>query len=90
MSLSRPPLQIKDRAIDAAPPLKIWEKNEGIGGTWWENRYPGCACDIPAHSHQYTFEPNPNWSSFFAPAREIRQYLTAVQIWREKVRKTVT
>lgn len=27
--------------------LKIYEKNAGIGGTWWENRYPGCACDIP-------------------------------------------
>lgn len=27
--------------------LKIYDKNEGIGGTWWENRYPGCACDIP-------------------------------------------
>ena len=27
--------------------LKIYEKNDGIGGTWWENRYPGCACDIP-------------------------------------------
>lgn len=27
--------------------LKIYEKNDGVGGTWWENRYPGCACDIP-------------------------------------------
>lgn len=27
--------------------LKIYEKNSGVGGTWWENRYPGCACDIP-------------------------------------------
>lgn len=27
--------------------LQIYDKNEGIGGTWWENRYPGCACDIP-------------------------------------------
>lgn len=27
--------------------LVIYEKNAGIGGTWWENRYPGCACDIP-------------------------------------------
>jgi len=27
--------------------LQIYEKNDGIGGTWWENRYPGCACDIP-------------------------------------------
>lgn len=27
--------------------LKIYEKNAGVGGTWYENRYPGCACDIP-------------------------------------------
>lgn len=27
--------------------LVVYEKNDGIGGTWWENRYPGCACDIP-------------------------------------------
>lgn len=27
--------------------LQILEKNEGVGGTWWENRYPGCACDVP-------------------------------------------
>ncbi|RKL08231.1 hypothetical protein BFJ68_g9578 [Fusarium oxysporum] len=41
--------------------LKIYEKNEGVGGTWWENRYPGCACDIPSHSYQYTFAPNKAW-----------------------------
>ena len=27
--------------------LTIYDKNTGVGGTWWENRYPGCACDIP-------------------------------------------
>lgn len=27
--------------------LQIYEKNEGVGGAWWENRYPGCACDVP-------------------------------------------
>lgn len=27
--------------------FQIYEKNEGLGGTWFENRYPGCACDIP-------------------------------------------
>lgn len=32
--------------------LKIYEKNEGIGGTWWENRYAGCACDIPGECHR--------------------------------------
>lgn len=31
--------------------LKIYEKNAGLGGTWFENRYPGCACDIPSHNY---------------------------------------
>lgn len=30
--------------------LVVYEKNDGLGGTWWENRYPGCACDIPGTS----------------------------------------
>ncbi|EXJ79534.1 hypothetical protein A1O3_07813 [Capronia epimyces CBS 606.96] len=58
--------------------FQIYEKNEGVGGTWWENRYPGCACDIPSHSYQYTFEPNPRWSGFYAPSQEICQYLQNV------------
>ncbi|OTB00442.1 hypothetical protein M426DRAFT_324306 [Hypoxylon sp. CI-4A] len=53
----------------------IYEKEESVGGTWWVNKYPGCACDIPAHSYQYTFNPNPNWSAFYAPQREIHEYL---------------
>lgn len=36
---------------------------------------PGCACDIPAHSYQYSFNPNPDWSAFYAPQREIWAYL---------------
>ncbi|CAN8095980.1 unnamed protein product [Discula destructiva] len=57
--------------------LRIYEKNAGIGGTWYENRYPGCACDIPAHSYQYSFAPNldPGWSGFYASAREICEYI---------------
>ncbi|KAJ3460234.1 hypothetical protein MRS44_011101 [Fusarium solani] len=58
--------------------LTIYEKNSGIGGTWYENRYPGCACDIPSHSYQYTFAPNPNWSQSHAPGPEILQYLESV------------
>ncbi|KAH7397926.1 flavin-binding monooxygenase [Cadophora sp. MPI-SDFR-AT-0126] len=58
--------------------LQIYEKNEGVGGTWWENRYPGCACDIPSHSYQYSFDPNPNWSAFYAPAKEIWTYLNGI------------
>ncbi|EIW74531.1 FAD/NAD(P)-binding domain-containing protein [Coniophora puteana RWD-64-598 SS2] len=58
--------------------LTIYDKNAGVGGTWYSNRYPGLACDIPSHTYQLTFEPNTNWSSFYAPAREIRAYIEGV------------
>ncbi|KAK6837420.1 hypothetical protein RU639_001527 [Aspergillus parasiticus] len=54
--------------------LTIYEKNAAIGGTWHENRYPGCACDVPAHSYQFTWAPNPHWTQFYASAPEIKQY----------------
>ena len=54
--------------------LTIYEKNAAVGGTWFENRYPGVACDIPAHSYQFSFEPNSQWSCFYAGGAEIQQY----------------
>ncbi|KAG8165099.1 hypothetical protein KVR01_005374 [Diaporthe batatas] len=57
---------------------QIYEKNENVGGTWFENRYPGCRCDIPSHNYQYSWRPNKQWSNFFAPAREIGDYLCQV------------
>ena len=54
--------------------LQIYEKNNDVGGTWLENRYPGCTCDIPSHSYQFTWARNPNWSTFYAKAPEIWQY----------------
>lgn len=53
----------------------ILEKAEGVGGTWRENHYPGCACDVPSHLYSYSFEPNPSWSRMFAPQQEILSYL---------------
>ncbi|KAM0787268.1 hypothetical protein ACM66B_006503 [Microbotryomycetes sp. NB124-2] len=58
--------------------LTIFEKNESVGGTWFENHYPGLCCDIPAHCYSLTFEPNPQWSKFFAPGPEILEYLRNV------------
>ncbi|KAJ5197351.1 hypothetical protein N7449_007830 [Penicillium cf. viridicatum] len=55
--------------------LKIYEKNPQVGGTWFENTYPGVACDIPAHAYTFLFEPNPNWSHFYAPGPEIEEYI---------------
>ncbi|OQV03451.1 hypothetical protein CLAIMM_08494 [Cladophialophora immunda] len=58
--------------------IKIFEKNSDVGGTWWENRYPGCACDVPSHIYQFSFCPNPYWSKFYASSAEIQSYLKAV------------
>lgn len=51
-----------------------YEKNPSVAGTWYENRYPGAACDVPAHAYTYTFEPNPEWNCFYAPAAQIKAY----------------
>lgn len=53
----------------------IYDKNSEVGGTWHENRYPGCRCDIPSHCYQYSWRPNKEWTNFFAPAAEIGAYL---------------
>ncbi len=52
----------------------IAEKTGGISGTWYDNVYPGAACDVPSHLYSYSFAPNPNWSRRFSPAHEIRKY----------------
>ena len=54
--------------------LQIYEKNADVGGTWLENRYPGCTCDIPSHSYQFTWHRNPNWSHYYSSSTEIWQY----------------
>jgi cation diffusion facilitator CzcD-associated flavoprotein CzcO len=53
----------------------ILEKASGLGGTWYHNRYPGCACDIPSHLYSYSFEIKPDWSRPYAPQPEILDYL---------------
>ncbi|GGP64420.1 flavin-containing monooxygenase [Shewanella saliphila] len=58
--------------------IVVLEKKESVGGTWRENTYPGAACDVPAHMYTYSFEPNPNWSRFFARGPEIKQYFEHV------------
>lgn len=54
--------------------LVIYEANESMGGTWLVNTYPGVACDVPAHIYTFPFEPNPNWSAFYASGGEILDY----------------
>jgi cation diffusion facilitator CzcD-associated flavoprotein CzcO len=53
----------------------VLEKADSVGGTWRENTYPGCACDVQSHLYSFSFEPNPKWSRMFARQPEIRDYL---------------
>jgi cation diffusion facilitator CzcD-associated flavoprotein CzcO len=53
----------------------ILEKNDGVGGTWRDNTYPGAACDIPSHLYSYSFEPNSRWSRAYGGQPEILAYL---------------
>jgi cation diffusion facilitator CzcD-associated flavoprotein CzcO len=53
----------------------VYERADDVGGTWRENTYPGCACDVPSHLYSYSFAPNPNWSKAFSPQPEIHRYL---------------
>ncbi|MEU8397534.1 NAD(P)/FAD-dependent oxidoreductase [Nonomuraea sp. NPDC048892] len=55
----------------------ILEKAAELGGTWRDNTYPGCACDVPSHMYSYSYELNPDWSRMFAPREEIQDYLRA-------------
>ncbi|MEO9524601.1 flavin-containing monooxygenase [Marinobacter alexandrii] len=53
----------------------ILEQSDDIGGTWHENHYPGCACDVQSALYSFSFEQNPNWSRRFAQQPEIKAYL---------------
>ncbi|KAL0633164.1 hypothetical protein Q9L58_007950 [Maublancomyces gigas] len=53
----------------------IYEKNHDVGGTWLENRYPGIACDVPAHIYTFSWEPNPNWTEYYVGGDEIWHYI---------------
>lgn len=52
----------------------VVEAGDGVGGTWYWNRYPGVAVDIPSFSYQFSFEQSPDWSRTYAPGRELRAY----------------
>lgn len=53
----------------------ILERAEDCGGTWRDNSYPGCACDVQSHLYSFSFALNPSWSRSYSPQREIWEYL---------------
>ena len=58
--------------------FKILEKMPTLGGSWRDNTYPGCECDVPSALYSYSFAQKHDWSRAFAPQAEILGYLEEV------------
>lgn len=66
------------RLSQAGLPFTIIEKDDGPGGTWWENHYPGARVDVGSHQYCYAFEPSDHWSEYYCQQAELRDYFVAV------------
>ncbi|RFU88670.1 NAD(P)/FAD-dependent oxidoreductase [Streptomyces triticagri] len=56
----------------------VLERAGAVGGTWRDNSYPGCACDVPSHLYSFSFAPNPEWPRTFSGQEHIWKYLEHV------------
>jgi 4-hydroxyacetophenone monooxygenase len=66
------------RLQEAGIPFVVVEKNASVGGTWFENRYPGARVDVGNHLYSYSFEPAHHWSQYFSQQKELQQYFEDV------------
>jgi cation diffusion facilitator CzcD-associated flavoprotein CzcO len=58
--------------------IALFERANDLGGTWRDNRYPGCRCDVASALYSFSFAPNPRWSNTYSYQGEIWQYLSDV------------
>jgi cation diffusion facilitator CzcD-associated flavoprotein CzcO len=65
-------IRLKQSGIDD---VVLLERADDVGGTWRDNTYPGCACDVQSHVYSFSFAPNPDWSHAFSRQPEIWEYL---------------
>ncbi|HKV25581.1 MAG TPA: NAD(P)/FAD-dependent oxidoreductase [Candidatus Acidoferrum sp.] len=65
-------IQLRKARMDS---FLLIEKGHDIGGTWYDNRYPGCACDIPSHLYSFSFELSPDWTRMYPGQQEIHAYM---------------
>ena len=62
-------------ALDGLDDVVLFERHQGVGGTWRANSYPGAACDVPSHLYSLSVAPNPSWSRAYATQPEILRYV---------------
>src|SRR5436305_3556160 len=65
-------IRLKQEGVDD---FVVLERAPDVGGTWRDNHYPGCQCDVPSHLYSFSFAPNPGWSRTFSHQAEIQAYL---------------
>lgn len=63
---------------DGVANVRVLERSSEVGGTWRDNVYPGCACDVPSHLYSYAFEPHKGWSRPYPQQAEIQNYILHV------------
>ncbi|MFN4327812.1 MAG: flavin-containing monooxygenase [Limnobacter sp.] len=64
-------IRLKQSGIDN---FRVIDKGQDVGGTWRDNTYPGCGCDVKSALYSYSFEPWPEWSHVYAKQGEIYKY----------------
>jgi cation diffusion facilitator CzcD-associated flavoprotein CzcO len=69
---------IRLRGSGVAQSLVILERSHEVGGTWRDNIYPGCACDVPSHLYSFSFAPNPQWTRPYPQQQEVQDYILRV------------
>lgn len=65
-------IELKARGMED---FVVLERADDVGGTWRDNTYPGCACDVPSYLYSYSFEQNPDWSTTYSGSAEIHGYI---------------
>lgn len=68
-------IRLLDSGVDS---LLILERGPEVGGTWRDNVYPGCACDVPSHLYSFSFESNTRWTRPYPQQQEIQDYILRV------------
>jgi len=66
------------RLTQAGVPFEIVDKNADVGGTWFQNTYPGCRVDNSNHMYSYSFEPNHAWPQHFSPQPVLLEYFRGI------------
>lgn len=74
---------------DPGADVLVIERADDVGGTWRDNTYPGCACDVPSALYSYSFAPEPDWRFAYGRQAEIHAYLRRVAADTGVTRRTV-